>query len=57
MSIRKLRDLDGSGGVTLPREDLEEEGLADGGDLAIGEEYVKVEKEGPGEWTVRRLDV
>lgn len=55
MPIHTLRDLGTSAGVTIPRDDLVLEGLADEDEIETGQP-VLVEKEGPGTWSVQLLD-
>lgn len=57
MALNKLRQLDtDSFGVTIPKDDLRLDGyLDDGGDLD-GDHQVHVERDGPGEWTLRLVE-
>jgi hypothetical protein len=59
MEIRKLRKMGDadrpSAGITLPKEDLQEDGVVDErGEIA--DEYVKIEREGDGKWSVELVD-
>lgn len=60
MAIRKLRKLGDSecpsAGVTLPKDELREDGVIDERD-ELGEQYAKIEKIGDGEYSVRLVDV
>ena len=55
MPIFELRDLGTSAGVTIPRDDLVLEGLADEDEIDT-DQQVLVEKDGPGTWSVQLLD-
>jgi len=60
MPIRKVRRFGSperpSGGITLPKEYLQEDGVIDErGELA--EQYATIEKTGDGEYAVRLVDV
>jgi len=60
MPIRKVRKMGDSeypsAGVTLPKDDLREEGIIDeSGDLN-GEKYAKIERTGDGEFRLTLVD-
>jgi hypothetical protein len=59
MPIRKVRRIgkpdQPSGGITLPKEYLQEDGVISRGQLE--EQYVTIEKTGDGEYAVRLVDV
>lgn len=56
MEIRKLRryDTGESGGVTLPKDDLREEGLVQDG--SVVDAHVAIEKVDDGEWRLTLVD-
>lgn len=60
MPIRKVRQLGDSdypsAGVTLPKDDLREDGVIDADGGVVGEKYAKIEKTGEGEWRVVLVD-
>lgn len=55
MPVRKLRNIDGSGGVTLPKDDLRRDGLIDE-DGEIREAFVEVDRTDEGEYLLRAVD-
>lgn len=56
MYIRKLSKLnEGSFGVRLPKEHLEYDDILDDGELPENGQQMILEREGPGEWTVRTV--
>ncbi|CAI50769.1 uncharacterized protein NP_5356A [Natronomonas pharaonis DSM 2160] len=58
MPIRKLRQLDDdSAGVTLPKDDLRENGLLGDDGQIEDDQHVVIEQVDDGEWTVRTVDV
>jgi len=57
MEYRKLRQLDSeSGGVTLPKNQLRDEGLLDEDGRVSGHAYVKIEHVDAGEWRIKTVD-
>ncbi len=55
MAIRKIRDIDGSGGVTLPKDDLRRDGIVDS-DGEVLSAYVTIDRVDEGEYLVRQVD-
>ncbi len=55
MAIRKLRAIDGSGYVSLSKDDLRLEGLVDEDGEIVEGQSVHVRHEGDGEWRLRLL--
>lgn len=58
MALLKLRKLDDStAGLTVPKDDLREEGLADmDGNLLFDEQYVSLQRTDEGEWEFTLVD-
>ena len=55
MPIRKLRNIDGSGGVTLPKDDLGRDGLLDE-DGEIKDAHLAIDRVGEGEYRIKTVD-
>ncbi|GAB3676892.1 hypothetical protein GCM10028856_35590 [Halopiger thermotolerans] len=56
MPIRKLRNMDGSGGVTLPKDDLERDGLVnENGELK--DARLAVDRVGDGEYRITAIEL
>jgi len=58
MALLKLRKLDETTvGLTVPKDDLREEGLVDmEGNLLFDEQYVSLKRTDDGEWEFKLLD-
>ncbi|WIV67098.1 hypothetical protein [Natrialbaceae archaeon AArc-T1-2] len=57
MALNKLRQLDrDSAGITLPKGDLQVEGLVDENGDVDGEHYLHVRHVGDGEWTLELVE-
>ncbi|RQG87032.1 hypothetical protein EA462_15435 [Natrarchaeobius halalkaliphilus] len=57
MALNKLRQLDpDSAGITLPKGDLQVEGLLDQDGRVDGEYYFHIRHVDDGEWTLERVE-
>ncbi|WP_049928670.1 hypothetical protein [Halopiger goleimassiliensis] len=57
MALNKLRQLDGdSAGITLPKGDLQVEGLVDDDGTVAGEHYFHIRHVDDGEWRLELVD-
>ena len=55
MAIRKLRNIDGSGGVMIPKDDLRRDGMVDD-DGEIKDAHITVDRVDDGEYRIKAVD-
>lgn len=55
MPVRKLREMKGSCGLTLPIDDLRRDGIVDEND-DVQDQYFAVDRVGEGEFKISRVD-
>ncbi|WP_081605833.1 hypothetical protein [Natronobacterium lacisalsi] len=57
MAIRKLQEVGGATGVTIPKDDLILEDLLNASGELNGEYHAHIKYEGGGEWRLKLLDI